>query len=444
MQFLIFVLGLVTPFLSGAASLNERALILAGATDLQNPKARSWVSGSAFFKLNEDPIPLAGGGHADNRLSGIRRAEIEAFASAHLKEISEESLVFYPFGGADFIYPSLFYPRMESLVLVGLEGIGSLPAPEKMNPDQRLQLIQDIGTAISSLPLRTFYVTQSMSTQFKNFGVTTMLMVGIVLAGYEVTDVARVAIKDDSSMVLQRDRPSEFQNSKTKGVRVSYRQDGSLKNVYYFQQDLSDGAFDPKGPLGSWLQSQGERNTFLKAASYILFERRLFSRVTRFILDGRSVLQADSGVPYDLLLAENLDISLFGTYSKPSTIFGGRSDHWQKALLTQYEEGICSSGDAGQIHTQQLISWHDGGKPRDICRDIVHSVSSQYRRALPFVYDYSGWVEVLPRMQQLIKQKSQIARYFPETARYLEQLNQALRPSNLIFAVRKERLNGQY
>ena len=85
-----------------------------------------------------------------------------------------------------------------------------------------------------------------------------------------------------------------------------------------------------------FLKSFGPLITFMKSASYVMFDPSA-SMIREFVLDqSRYVLQEDSGIPFKYFDPSVWSQQFFGTYSKPISMF----KHYHQAdLARMYEAG---------------------------------------------------------------------------------------------------------
>jgi hypothetical protein len=296
---------------------------------------------------------------AGNRLSPYQRDLIREFSRQQLPEANRNTqVVFYPFGGPDVIFPSLFFPNMRTLVLVGLERPGHLP-------NSGAAKIAEVRKAYRALFSYGYYITSAMSHDLREFGTTTMIGVGLSLLGHTVTSV------------------EPFTLGRSAGVRVSYQhgQAGDLREVYYIQQDLSDGNMSPD--FVNFISSRGLTTTFYKASSYVPHAESSFSKVNALALQARYFVQSDTGLRIgNFQRRGGWDVNLFGQYATPHKQFGVSV---QRELVAAYGHAICSSRDA-LAERQFAAIWSQAA-----CRfPLGHDGSVRYRGALPFNYDYAG------------------------------------------------------
>ncbi|HVJ64263.1 MAG TPA: hypothetical protein VM901_03310 [Bdellovibrionota bacterium] len=300
----------------------------------------------------------------------------DRFAEASLpKGKSETKSLYYPFGGPDVIYPLAFFPRVTTLVLVGIEPIGTLPSLEvARSPGYQASIKSMMDIYLGS----TFYRTQDMREEAKEDperATWAKMMAAIALLDLKITATSTGTLdelglwKDDATTPAAKRNPLS-----PRGV-VFYCERGFGKSteqvsIYYFQQNL--GEYD-RGALTSLVKATPFRNfmarfrgnytSFLKAASYLSHDTQTFKTSNELVFGANRILQSPSGVPFSEFVArrEAWHLTLFGEYQVPSDTF---SEHPQVDLKEAYRGAIREDARAEYA-------------------DFV-----SYGGALPFHYDY--------------------------------------------------------
>lgn len=117
------------------------------------------------------------------------RSLIQSFLKENFEPAySTTKNVVYLFGGPDFSYADLFFPNMESLVIVGQEPIGVILDPEKLLQQGSLkEMMFKMGTSLSTIPFKGYYVTETMLQELGEYGVAMLLSISIILADHCIT-----------------------------------------------------------------------------------------------------------------------------------------------------------------------------------------------------------------------------------------------------------------
>lgn len=291
--------------------LDETANLLAGypvrmsAVDTSNQKYK------AYLKNIESDWKI------------VKRNKIGPITNWSKNYIREHSVdtatLFYPFSGADFLYPHSFFPNAADYILIGLEPVGSILRPDTLQPDELARYLGQIRASIYLSNNLGFFRTKSMETDFNQEELNgTLPVLAFYLKRTHHTLLSLTYFNLDTAGNI-----IETGNDKASGCRISYCDslDTDMHNLYYLSFDLSDGNLESHPGLFPFLTSFGDQAVFLKAASYLMFLPD-FELIRDYILDhSTAVLQDDSGIPYRKFPAKKWNISLFGTYTGTIDLF---------------------------------------------------------------------------------------------------------------------------
>ncbi len=312
----------------------------------------------------------------NNQFGPKNRAVIEKFSRDQLPEASAQSqTVFYPFGGPDVIFPSLFFPNMKTLILVGLESPGHLPQLSPSTPAQVAVKMREIRTAYIDLFERTYFITKHMTKEISEFGTATMISVGLVLLGNEIESVRAISLSNEGQVHLNSTGPN-------RAVQIIYKNSsGNTNSVYYFQQNLSNGYLN--AGFQKFVKSLNIDSSFYKAASY-LSHYDSFSKVNELAQSARFVIQTDTGIPYrEFEKKSEWEAKIFGHYITPDVQFDTKVQSDYLAVLASQ---ICRARD--KRHTEEFRSiW--GRSP---CEYLRPTANVEWGGLLPFRYDYAGFI----------------------------------------------------
>ncbi|XVN43120.1 MAG: hypothetical protein RCG15_02185 [Candidatus Rickettsia vulgarisii] len=239
-----------------------------------------------------------------DRFKNSTAKDLELFVSKQA-ELEKIHTVFYPFGGADIIYPLTIYPNTTKITLIGMEKIGFIPNTKQsqLKPSNNVQ----------SLLRKSFFVTKDMCESKDG-------ILNLLLEQLQLLNVQNVIIenfdKDNRELV----------------IKFHYK--GIQRTVYYYKKDMSD----PKISLEFFnlLQEKGFiEGVLLKATSYTIHQAE-FAQIKKIILDSASVVvQDDSGIPLKDF-AEKFEVRKYGQYTKP---YGKEfTGYYQKLLKAKEAE----------------------------------------------------------------------------------------------------------
>src|SRR5574344_1390865 len=260
-----------------------------------------------------------------------------AFTEKELSDINENCrTVFYPFGGPDYLFPNTFFPEMNTYFLIGLEKTGSPTKIEKPSKET-YKLYQN---AVSDILNLSFFRTDDMKQELFNDtidGVTPIISVLMVRSGREIVSIRNVRLTEQGAITDTKEDGQPIEQGDM--VEFKYFRHGTnkLQTLYYLKADLSNGGFPRNKALTAYVNQfdAGTTVTFIKSASYLM-HMTYFSGIREGILNHTSaVLQDDSGIPLPFYDTEKWDVTLYGTFEKPISMFG---KYVQPELREAYEQ----------------------------------------------------------------------------------------------------------
>lgn len=247
-----------------------------------------------------------------------------AFAQAELEDINTRCrTLFYPFGGPDFLFSNTFFPEMDTYFLIGLERAGG-PTEVKHPSNETYRLYQNAVSDILSL---SFFRTVDMKTELSSDtidGVVPIISLLMVRADRELVSIRNARLTEDGQVVSVSEDGTPI-SERTGLIEIRYFNTGSdqLQTLYYLSTDLSNGGLPKNKKLLAFINALDANTTatFIKSASYLM-HMPYFSAIRQNIQDHSSaVMQDDSGIPLPFYEPEQWDVSLYGTFSKPISLF---------------------------------------------------------------------------------------------------------------------------
>ncbi|MAS95438.1 MAG: hypothetical protein CMO55_19740 [Verrucomicrobiales bacterium] len=305
---------------STGGSINDTAKYLAGMSG--NTRSEFALSrNSAEWKAHQGRMDGLWGTHSG------RRSHIKGFRS-NLTGLTGPSVLFYPFGGPDYLHASALFPGARNYVLVGLEGTDSMPDLASLSASELNRGLGGIANSLKTVTGASYFITKDMRVDLSSTslrGTLPLLLAQIARDGKSVSSVSAVGIDSGGHLT------SRSAGAACPGWHV--RAGG--KNIYYFKEDLSNGGLGDRRLL-KFVSSKGSPVTFVKSASYLLHQGS-FSSVRDYIVNNsRGIVQDPSGVPYHYLKDSGMKINLYGNYQGPLSTF---VSHHQSDLVTAYQNG---------------------------------------------------------------------------------------------------------
>ncbi|TAE47785.1 MAG: hypothetical protein EAZ31_10645 [Cytophagia bacterium] len=280
------------------------------------------INDSAYQdKTTEAKIHYSEFNAAWEKLEEQKLSKMRVWRNEELEKINLSTQnLFYPFSGPDFLNAYLLYPECDNYLMFGLEKIGELPKLTEMKGVFLTNYLKNVRSAMSEIMSRNYFITKNMSSQisYQLKGVLPILSIFIKRFDNEILSIKKVFIeKNGKPTITSLSYQSKF--NLVTGLQIIFKNKQKNKNqtVYYFSTDVQDNAMVNKPELLTFLQSFPEKSTFIKSASYLLHGAN-FSTMRNFILNNtKSVVQDDTGIPYQFYNQKNWYVQLFGKYARP-------------------------------------------------------------------------------------------------------------------------------
>ncbi len=311
-----FVLATATPALAAdAASPNDTARFLAGmAPEADSPLAAmtrdgSWQQHAKTFDF------------AFQRVDNNQMSRIRAWSSKNVTESSPT--VFYFFSGPDFLYANAFYPKAKTIVMAGLEPVGTVPDLTTMRGSIGGELAR-LRSSMNTILSVSFFITKNMKSELRAGrvnGALPILYVFLVRSGYTIRDVTPVSVGSDGALQTGGDAA---RSGPAPGIKIVFAgSDGEARTLYYFSTNLADDGVKNSNFL-KFCETLAPGDSLIKSASYLLHSGG-FNRVRDFLLvNSAAMIQDDSGIPLAYYDTQKWDLQPFGRYLGPIGIFPGR------------------------------------------------------------------------------------------------------------------------
>lgn len=256
-----------------------------------------------------------------------RRSHIKGFRG-QLGRLGCPGLLFYPFGGPDYLHAAELFPGAANYILVGLEGVDPMPDLASLSAADLHRGLGATANALRTVTEASYFVTTEMRADLGSSslrGTLPILLAQIARDGRSVQSVAAVGIDSGGHLI------SRVPGAACPGWHI--RAGG--KNIYYFQMDLSDRGLGDRRIL-KFVSNQGKPVTFVKSASYLMHGGN-FSTIRDYIVNSsHGLVQCPSGVPYRYLKNTGWNLTLFGNYQGAQAPF---TSYRQSDLIEAYAAG---------------------------------------------------------------------------------------------------------
>ena len=239
----------------------------------------------------------------------------------------------YPFAGGDFFYANLFYPNRDTVIMIGLEPVGSV---FDVNTVDRAKL-EDYLTTLDRCMFYPhklgFFRTLSMDDDFAHElmnGTLHTFMFYLARNGFDLHYVEYFNLDSEGNAV------AVAPGAEAKGLKIGYsnKSDKQLRQLVYISQDISNTAIQKSPGTINYLKQRGNVVSFFKAASYLMY-KDYFSDITNVVLgQSKIILQDDSGMPLSAMQKGGFTTEVLGEYTKTIGLF---SNYFQKDMRAEYE-----------------------------------------------------------------------------------------------------------
>lgn len=263
---------------------------------------------------------------------------MKTWSEDELGDINEGGgTLFYPFSGPDFLHADVFFPEHEHILMIGLEPIGTYPDMKKKSTEGKDELyLNGVRKSMHAILGMSFFRTIAMAKDFNGEvdGTLPVLMQFMNRTGHKVLYQEPVGVTADGKLLpVSENMP----DSTYVGNRFYFQREGSemVRTLTYFAVNLQNSPYVSRGGLVAngleqrtdfvaYLKSLNIKSTYLKSASYLM-HRPTFSIVRNIILDQSThVLQDDSGIPVKYFDQGKWNLTFYGNYSFPISLFAER------------------------------------------------------------------------------------------------------------------------
>lgn len=240
--------------------------------------------------------------------------------------------LFYPFAGGDFLHAWHFYPKASSYHLIAMENIRMLPDFINMDESDLNKYLSNLRNSLRDVIGKSYFITKHMETDLKSdeySGLVPLYLVFAVRTGHTIVDFKTIKL---DSLGLQVKEQSDFY-----GINMQITNDGfTEKTLSYMKFDLGNKNIESNPHFAKWVESIGEKNVFLKAASY-LPHYKTFENIRQLMMNNTSsIFQDDSGIAYRYIDTTLFETKLFGSYTRPIDDFSDVT--YQKDLALLFEK----------------------------------------------------------------------------------------------------------
>jgi hypothetical protein len=255
-----------------------------------------------------------------------------------LEVANEPKTLIYPFAGGDFYYSHMFFPKQDTVIMVGLEPAGYLFDIDTANPIKLEKYLTNLEQALYFPHKLGFFRTLSMEVDFtKGYlnGTIHTCLYYMAKFGYKIEYIKAFDIDSKGNPINEVELG--VKNHKKMAIRIGFKSkdgSGNTKELIYISGDLSDKGLSTgskSAGIYHFLNSRKQIVSFFKAASYLM-HNDYFSKIRGIMTkNSKRILQDDSGVPYSILKSSGFEVTLLGQYTHTIQLFRTRVQKDMKA-----------------------------------------------------------------------------------------------------------------
>ena len=268
------------------------------------------------------------------RVKTKRLSQMQMFSQMELAsdKIGEGTLL-YPFSGPDALHAVTLFPNYKQYVFIAFEPPGSFRKFSSVDTTGVPDYLLSVQRTIQEVTNLSYFITDRMRKYITQENIDGALpLIALFLAETDHTLIGygkRYLHADGSINEISKDTFS----IPAQDIHDMYFKTGTsqtIQRLTYIYANLGNAAYAGKigflknTPLQSYLSSLKGFNTYVKSASYLMHNAG-FSGIRDFVLKKtHSILQDDTGVPFEYFDQKQWDFVFYGRYSRPINIFAGR------------------------------------------------------------------------------------------------------------------------
>ncbi len=334
------------------AVLDETDKDYKGQIVRENPKYDNYarfiacmpIKDSKFLKLTSDSTWKKFSSTADTiwkQLETSRFSKMRKFASEEFSEfVNVEKNVLYPFSGPDFVNAYTFFPKGRTFTLIALEPVGDFVDFTTKDPKFVSQYLNDVNLALNDLYKKSYFITSHMGGHLQKHranGTLPLITLFMVRTGNKILNVQKLNLDSTGNYTL--DSLESKNGGRVKAVKIDFTSANdpkTVKSLFYFQADMTDGGLNKTKGLIPFLKSFDNCIGYYKSASYCCFDI-VFSKIKNTMLEKCDfIVQDDTGIPFKTFNNKSWIKTFFGVYEKPVRDF--ESYTHQKDLELAYKD----------------------------------------------------------------------------------------------------------
>lgn len=303
-----------------ARTVNDAARYLAGLPALDDQDGNKKWRSEDFWKAHRTGMDKMWKEFASKRGSKVRK-----WAAAEVADVATTPVVFQPFGGPDFTFSHLLFPKAETFVVCGTAPCIDIPKFEAIPPAAMADMIFALREATAAA-LKTESSTsgQPAVAAPQSNGALPMLLAFGARTGHVVESVELMP-SDGSTPPpvapgqMSLDLPSMDGSARraqpSSACVINMRTaEGKPCRLFYFQQDLSDEGLPESAALLRYLNKQSHVAVVVNESAHELHQENTL-RIQKYIASHAvALIQDPSGVPFRHFSQSAWNVQKYGSY----------------------------------------------------------------------------------------------------------------------------------
>lgn len=295
-------------------------------------------SASEFYKLTQTPEWKTYSDEEKSAWAKFKNVsdQAEAWRTAEIPKAGEPlQTLFYPFGGPDYLFANIFFPKAHNYIMIGLENPGSVPQFDAADKKELKKILALYKDAISDVIQLSFFRTNDMKVELKTKaidGTAPIIMLFLARSGKQLVDVQPMVLNAEGKLTYCD------QKAKHEAIELKFRNPGdtTIHHIYYLSTNLADPALKENKPFYKFLENIDPTSySYIKSATYLM-HKSYFSIIRNTVLTKSTlILQDDSGIAYKFYNKDAWNITLYGTYEKPISLF---KDFYEPDLFEAFKK----------------------------------------------------------------------------------------------------------
>jgi hypothetical protein len=239
--------------------------------------------------------------------------QVTAWKHENLTFISQNPTL-YPLAGGDFINLFTFYPHSHLFVMIGLQKPGHIRDPRNFTDVELSKALNSVENLVWELAIFNYSTSVRLHKNVANpyfTGIAPTLLFFIKRFGFTILDLENIVLNPDGSVSKQVENLQTHSGIK---IRFFKKEEGFIRELYFFKIWLSANSAKPITPEGKFIQGLGRFNLMLKSAEYIFHTREYESFVSALVSQADRVIQDESGFPLRFFNLQDWNVRVYGKY----------------------------------------------------------------------------------------------------------------------------------